>query len=62
MVTAADSDKRAMERTLEGFRGFTSCLTGPKEKGIVHGTGGWNIGDIRRSEAMKQAHQMGKQV
>lgn len=31
IVTAADSSKRAMERTLEGFRAFTSCLSGVKE-------------------------------
>jgi multimeric flavodoxin WrbA len=62
MVTAADSNKRAMERTLEGFRGFTSCLNGAKEKGIVYGTGAWNIGDIKTSEAMKQAYEMGKTV
>jgi len=33
IVTAADNSKRAMERTLEGFRAFTSCLSGPKGKG-----------------------------
>jgi len=27
IVTAADGSKPAMERTIEGFRGFTSCLT-----------------------------------
>lgn len=62
IVTAADSSKPAMERTLEGFRGFTSCLTGAKEKGIVYGTGAWNVGDIKRSESMKQAYEMGKQA
>ncbi len=62
IVTAADSSNRAMERTLEGFRGFTSCLNGAKEKGIIYGTGAWNIGDIKRSEAMKQAYEMGINV
>lgn len=62
IVTAADSSKRAMERTLEGFRGFTSCINGAKEKGIIYGTGAWNIGDIKKSEAMKQAYEMGKKV
>jgi multimeric flavodoxin WrbA len=62
IVAAADSNKRAMERTLEGFRGFTSCLSGAKEKGIVYGTGAWNIGDIEKSEAMRQAYEMGKRV
>ena len=62
IVTAADSRKQAMERTLEGFRGFTSCLHGAREKGIIHGTGAWNIGDIKASRAMVQAHEMGKKV
>ena len=50
-----------MEKTLEGFRGFTNdCLDGAKEKGIIYGTGAWNIGDIKSSPAMEQAYQMGK--
>ena len=62
IVTAADTNKRAMERTLEGFRAFTSCLDGAKEKGIIYGTGAWNIGDVKKSEAMKQALEMGKKA
>ncbi|MEN6358321.1 MAG: flavodoxin family protein [Armatimonadota bacterium] len=62
ILTAADSRKQAMERTLEGFRGFTSCLSGAKEKGIIYGTGAWGMGDIKGSEAMKQAYEMGRQV
>lgn len=60
IVTAADSSKRAMERTLEGFRAFTSCLSGAKEKGIIYGTGSWNIGDIKGKPAMTVAYEMGK--
>lgn len=60
IVTAADSNKRSLERTLEEFRGFTSCLSGSTEKGVVYGTGAWNAGDIKRSDAMKQAHDMGR--
>jgi hypothetical protein len=37
--TAADGRKQAMEKTLEGFRGFTYCLSGAKEKDIIYGTG-----------------------
>ena len=62
IVTAADSSKRAMERTLEGFRAFTSCLSRAKEKGIVYGTGAWNIGDIKGKPAMKEAYEMGRIV
>ena len=62
IVTAADNSKQAMERTLEGFRGFTSCLEGAKEKGIIYGTGAWKIGDIIGSKAMDQAYEMGKAI
>ena len=62
IVTAAVSDRQELERTVEGFRGFTSCLDGAKEKGVVYGTGAWNIGDIKTTEAMKQAHDMGNAV
>ncbi len=62
IVAAADDNGQAMERTLEGFRGFTSCLEGAKEIGIIYGTGAWNIGDIKGSKAMEQAYEMGKAV
>jgi multimeric flavodoxin WrbA len=62
IVTAAVNSEQAMERTLEEFRGFTSCLDGATEKGVVYGTGAWNIGDIKKSDAMKQAYEMGKTV
>ena len=62
IVTAADTNKESLERTIEGFRGFTSCYSGLNEKGIVYGTGAWNIGDIKVSKAMDQAYEMGKSV
>ena len=62
IVAAADTSKRAMKRTIEGFRGFTSCLTGAKEKGIIYGTGAWNIGDIKDKPAMKEAFEMGRKI
>ena len=60
LITAAVGQKRALERTVEEFRGFLDCLNNPKEKGIVYGTGAWNIGDIKQSEAMLQAYHYGK--
>lgn len=62
IVAAADGRKEAMEKTIEGFRGFTSCLSEAKEKGIIYGTGAWNVGDIKKYPAMKQAYDMGKYV
>jgi multimeric flavodoxin WrbA len=62
IVAAADGNKSALKPTIEGFRAFTSCLPGAKEKDIVYGTGAWEIGDILTSPAMKQAYEMGKSV
>ena len=62
IVAAADTNKEAMERTLEGFRGVTSCLTDPHEKGLILGVGAWNIGDIKKSGVMREAYEMGKQA
>lgn len=62
IVTAAVRNKQALERTIEGFRGFTFCLNGAEEKGIIYGTGAWNIGDIKGTKAMTEAYEMGKAV
>jgi multimeric flavodoxin WrbA len=62
IATAAVTRKQALERTIEGFRGFISVLSGAKEKGVIYGTGAWNIGDIKGSSAMTEAYEMGKAV
>jgi multimeric flavodoxin WrbA len=60
IMTAAVSNKELLERTLESFRGFTACLSGAKEKGVIYGTGAWSKGDIKRSPAMDDAYEKGK--
>ncbi len=63
IITAADPDEAMMQRTIEGFRGFTEdCLPNAHENGIVYGTGAWSIGEIKSRPAMKQAYEMGKSV
>jgi len=62
ILTAADTSKRNMNRTVEGFRGFISCLNGAQEKGIIYGTGAWESGDIKKLDAFTQSYQMGKNV
>jgi hypothetical protein len=49
-----------MERTFDGFRAFTSLPRGTKEKGVIYGTGAWNVGTIEGSEAMNRAREIGK--
>lgn len=62
IVAAADTSKKAMQRTIEEFRGFTDCLTEPREKGVIYGTGAWNIGDIKDMPVMQEAYLMGKTI
>lgn len=59
IVTAADSNNKAMERTLEEFRGFIFCLDDAKEKGVIYGTGAWDKGEIKSKPAMEEAFQFG---
>lgn len=62
IATAAVNGKAFLERTIECFRGFTDCLEGAEEKGVIYGTGAWQKGDIKRSKAMNDAYEMGKNI
>lgn len=62
IMTAADGDESCLERTIEEFRGFTDCLSGAKERGIIYGVGAWKKGDITDTKAYDQAFKMGKSV
>lgn len=59
IMTAADGNKSSLERTLEGFRGFTSCLDGTEEKGVIYGTGVWQKGEVLNTPLIKEAYQLG---
>lgn len=61
IATAADG-KAAMERTIDGLRGYIECLPGAKEMGTIYGAGAWQLGDIQRNPAMQEAYQMGKSI
>ncbi len=61
-MTAVDGSRKIMVRTLEGFRAFTSCLDGTKEKGVIYGTGAWKMVENKGKPAFKHAYEMGKQV
>lgn len=63
IMTAADTERANLERTVEAFRGFTQdCLTNAREAGILCGTGAWNVGEIKATPAYIQAYEMGKRV
>jgi len=62
IATAAADDKKLLERTIEGFRGFTDCLSDAQEKGVVYGCGAWKKGDILKKGTMDQTYEMGKRA
>lgn len=62
IMTAADGDAASLLPTLEGFRAFTSCLSGAVEKGVIWGAGVWQVGDVQGTAFMAQAHAMGRAV
>lgn len=63
IVAAADTSKKNMQKTIDGFRGFTQdCLEGAMEKGIIYGVGAWQTGEIKDTPAFKEAYTMGQAV
>lgn len=61
IATAADG-KAAMERTIDGLRGYLECLPGAKEMGVIYGAGVWKLGDIQRNPALQEAYRMGRSI
>ncbi|MGN0554166.1 MAG: flavodoxin family protein [Oscillospiraceae bacterium] len=61
IVTAADTDKAMLEKTVDGLRGFTEdCLENPIEKGVIYASGVWQSGEVKGTEYMRQAYEMGR--
>lgn len=62
LIAAAADGRAAMERTIDGLRGYLECLPGAKEMGVICGTGAWQLGDIQTNPAMQEAYRMGKSI
>jgi multimeric flavodoxin WrbA len=62
IATAADSNRDALLRTVDGFHGFFDCLPSPQEKGVLLAEGVWKKGDIKNSPALQQAFAMGRDI
>ena len=61
ILSAADTEKKNMARTLEALRGFTQdCLDGAREKGVIYGVGAWQKGEVKNTPAYKEAYEAGK--
>ena len=62
IITAADDNKEALNRTVEEFRGFLDCLEGAEEKGILYGSGVWEKTDVENTPYINEAYEMGKSI
>jgi multimeric flavodoxin WrbA len=62
ILTAADEQESAADGTVNALRGFTGCLPGSEEKGIVLGLGTYEKGDVLNHPAFESAYKLGKTV
>ena len=62
IITAADGNKKALERTNYEFHGLLDCLNGGIERGTIYASGVWQKGDVKHTEYLKAAYEMGKNV
>ncbi len=51
-----------MDTAIAGLNGFTICLPGAKEKGIIRGFGVGEAVEVKGTAAMGDAYEMGKRV
>ena len=62
IMTAAEDSETVMNCTLECFRGFAKCLEGSEEKGVICAKGFYKAGEIKGSDYMLTAYNMGKGI
>lgn len=62
IITAAEQDKGAMERMIEGFRGFLDCLEGARERDTIYGLGVWKMHEIDGHPALHEAYEAGRKL
>ena len=59
IVTAAE-EKPALERTVDGLRGFIECLPDATLKGVIYGAGVYEKGEVKTKPLMEEAYLMGR--
>lgn len=62
IVTMADDELESADTTLACFRGYADCVEGAKEKGVIIGNGVYQIGEIKNSQSLCDAYNMGLSV
>ena len=62
IATMADTSVSSADTTLACFRGYADCVDGAVEKGVIIGSGAYEMGEVKNTQAMKDAYNMGKNV
>lgn len=62
ILTCAADAAEYLDTTIAGLQGFTICLPGAEEKGIVRGIGVGEAETVRTTPAMDDAYKMGKSI
>lgn len=62
IATAAEENKKLIERTFDSLRGFTDCLESAVEKVCIYGTGVWKMSDIEGSPLLDEAYNAGANI
>lgn len=62
IMTSAEDSETVMDCTLECFRGFAVCLEGAKEMGVLFAKGIHDAGEVKHTDYLQQAYEMGKSV
>ncbi len=62
IATCADTDRAAAETTIACMRGYADCVEGAVEKGVIYGTGAYEKGEIKNTDAVVRAYNAGLKV
>lgn len=62
LISCGAPDASYTETMLAALRGFTCCVPDAKEGGYVLGVNPMEAGDIKQTDAMAKAYQMGREV
>lgn len=62
LITCGAPEAAYTETMLAALRGFTCCVPDAKEGGVVLGLNAMDAGEIRSSNAMNEAYQLGRRV
>lgn len=62
IATCADGNKEAISSSIQTVNGFLDCVSNVNLKGIIYGTGLYNVGESKDSKASREAYEMGKNI